>query len=149
LQSGDDFLYGERLPPSWPFKVFWIKWQRRHMKEPDDWAAAPHTWSGFAWNGHKPNRIPWAALKSAWRRTTPMLCLNCDQPALLTNFGFVWCGMFNRCPKFIHVCGKCRRSFEDTSVRDVRKWMVASLDAEVLPDHDMVWDRAVKWGIMR
>jgi len=53
--------------------------------------------------------------------------------------------MFNRRPLFIHVCGRCRRVFEDNSVTDVPRWMVANLDAEVLPDFDMVWDRTRKW----
>ena len=60
VQTGDDFLYGERLSPNWPWKVYWRKWQRRALQEPDDWTAAPLTWSGFAWEGIEPNRIPWA-----------------------------------------------------------------------------------------
>jgi len=145
LQHGDDFLFGEPLAPFWPWKVYWRKWQRRAVEEADDWTAAPHTWSGFAWEGIEANRIPWAALKSAWRRTTAPLCLNCDQPTLLTNFGFPWSGMFNRRPLFIHVCGRCRRLFEDRSVTDVPRWMVANLDAEVWPVFDMVWGNLVKW----
>jgi len=145
VQTGDDFLFGERLAPFWPWKVYWRKWQRRAVEEADDWTAAPHTWSGFAWEGIEANRIPWAALKSAWRRTTAPICLNCDQPTLLTNFGFPWSGMFNRRPFFIHVCGKCRRLFEDRSVKDVPRWMVANLDAEVWPGFDMVWGNQVKW----
>jgi hypothetical protein len=144
-RHGDDFLFGQPLPPFWPWKVYWRKWQRRGVEEPDDWTAAPHTWSGFAWNGVEPNRIPWAALKSAWRQTTPLVCLNCDQPTLLTNFGFPWSGMFNRRPLFIHVCGNCHRLFEDRSVKDVSRWMVANLDAQVLPDYEMVWDRTRTW----
>ncbi len=145
VQTGDDFLHGERLSPNWPWRAYWRKCQRRAWQEPDDWTAAPHTWSGSAWEGIEPNRIPWAALKSAWRRTTALLCLNCDQPTILVNFGFPWCGMFNRRPLFIHVCGRCRRRFEDNSVTDVPRWMVANLDAEVLPDYDMVWDRTREW----
>jgi hypothetical protein len=145
VQTGDDFLYGERLAPFWPWKVYWRKWQRRAVEESDDWTAAPHTWSGFAWEGIEPNCLPWAALKSAWRRTTSPLCVNCDQPTLLTNFGFPWSGMFNRRPLFSHAFGKCRRLFEDRSVKDVSRWMVANLDADVLPDYDMVWDRTRKW----
>jgi hypothetical protein len=140
LQHGDDFLFGERLAPFWPWKVYRTKWQRRTVKEPDDWTAAPHTWSGFAWNGVEPNRIPCAALKSGWQRTTAPLCLNCDRPTLLTNFGFPWSGMFNRRPFFLRVCGRCRRLFEDRSVKDVPRWMVANPDAEVWLDYDMVWD---------
>src|SRR5262249_16008634 len=118
VKPGDAFLYGERLPLFWPWKAYWRNRHRRHVTEPDDWTAAPHTWSGFAWEGIEPNRIPWAALKSAWLRTTAPLCLNCDQPTLLTSFGFPWSGMFNRRPLFIHVCGGCRRLFEDRSVKD-------------------------------
>jgi hypothetical protein len=53
--------------------------------------------------------------------------------------------MFNRRPFFIHVCGRCRRLFEDRSVKDVPRWMVTNLDAEVLPDFDMAWGNRVKW----
>ena len=87
----------------------------------------------------------WAALKSAWRRPTPLICLNCDQPTLLSNFGFPWSGMFSRRPLFVHTCGKCRRLFEDRSVGDVGKWIVKNLEAEVWPDYDMVWDRTREW----
>jgi hypothetical protein len=75
LRHGDDFLFGERLLLFWPWKSYRRKWQQRAVEEPDDWTAAPHTWSGFAWEGIEPNCIPWAALKSAWRRTTAPLCL--------------------------------------------------------------------------
>jgi hypothetical protein len=144
-RQGDDFLFGQPLPPYWPWKVYWRKWQRRAVQEPDDWTAAPHTWSGFAWEGIEPNRIPWAALKSAWRRTTAPLCLNCDRPTLLVNFGHPWAGMFNRRLMFLSVCPVCRRSFEDRSVGDVGKWIVKNLEAEVWPDYDMVWDRTREW----
>ena len=53
--------------------------------------------------------------------------------------------MFNRYPRFNHICRECGRMFEDESVRDVPTWMVMNLDAEVLPDFDMVWDRLKKW----
>jgi hypothetical protein len=145
VQTGDDFLYGHPLSPLWPWKVYWRKWRRRAVEEPDDWTAAPHTWSGYAWEGIEQNRIPWAALKNAWRRTTAPPCLNCDQTTLLTNFGFPWSGMFNRRLLFIHTCGKCRRLFEDRSVGDVGKWIVKNLEAEVWPDFDMVWDRTKEW----
>jgi hypothetical protein len=145
VQTGDDFLFGERLAPFWPWKAYQTKWQRRALEERDDWRAVPYTWSGFAWEGIESNRIPWAALKSAWRRTTAPLCLNCDQPTLLSNFGFPWSGMFNRRPSFIHTCGRCRRLFEDRSVKDMPRWMVANLNAEVWPVYDMVWDRTRAW----
>jgi hypothetical protein len=144
-RHGDDFLFGERLAPSWPWKAYWRKWQRRAEQERDEWTATPHTRSGFAWEGIEPNRIPWAALKSAWRLTTAPPCLNCDLPIPLTSFGFPWCRMLNRRPLFVHTCGKCQRLFEDRSVGDVGKWIVKNLEAEVWPDYDMVWDRTRKW----
>jgi hypothetical protein len=45
----------------------------------------------------------------------------------------------------MYVCRRCGRMFEDNSVKDVRRWMVANLDADVLPEYDMVWDRTRKW----
>ncbi len=148
-QTGDDFLFGERLLPFWPLNVFWLnrywkKWHRRYQEESNDWTAAPGTWSGFGWKGIEPNLIPWAALKSAWRRTTPMPCLNCDQPTIMTNFGLRSVGMFNRSPDFVHVCSKCCRSFTDESVKDVGAWIVRNLDVEVRPDAEMIWGRRVK-----
>ena len=74
-----------------------------------------------------------------------MPCANCDGPTVLTNFGLPWSGMFNRRPLFLHAWGKCRRLFEDDSDTNVAEWMVANLDAGVLPDFDMVWDRTRKW----
>src|SRR5262249_46066628 len=102
-------------------------------------------WSGFAWDGTEPNRIPWAALKSAWQRASAPHCLNCDQPTTLVNFGFPWSGMFNRGTLFVHGCGRCRRLFEDNTVRDVPGWAAAKLGAEVVPDYEMVWDRTREW----
>ena len=151
-QTGDDFLFGERLPPFWPLNVFWLnrywkKWHRRYQEESNDWTAAPGTWSGFGWKGIEPNLIPWAALKSAWRRTTPMPCLNCDQPTIMTNFGLPQCSMLNRETRFIHVCRNCRRLFEDNSIDrwKVGQWMVTNLDAEVWPDFDILLGNVSKW----
>ena len=118
-QTGDDFLFGDRLAPDFPLDIYLDKWTSRFEPQPDDWQAAPGTWSGFAWEGVEDNRIPWTALKSAWRRATPLTCLNCDQPTLLVNFGNPWRGLFNRSPRFIRACGTCRRSFADESVMDV------------------------------
>jgi hypothetical protein len=145
IRHGDDFLFGDRLPPFWPWTVYWKKWQRRDQEERDDWTAAPGTWSGYAGDGIEDNCIPWAALKSAWRRTAAPPCLNCGGQTLLTNFGFPWRGMFNRYPLFVHVCGNCRRSFRDESVKDVGGWLTTNLDAEVRPDFVMMWGRRVKW----
>jgi hypothetical protein len=149
VKPGDAFLYGERLAQLWPWKAYRRKWQRRAVEERDDWTAAPHTWSGFAWESIEPNCIPWCALKSAWRRATPLICLNCDRPTLLVNFGHPWAGMFNRRLMFISVCPVCRRSFEDRSVGDVGKWIVKNLEAEVWPDYEMMWDRTREWELPR
>lgn len=145
IQTGDDFLFGDRLAADFPLDIYLGKWQRRFEQQPDDRTAAPGTSSGFAWEGVEDNKIPWAALKAAWRRTSPGSCLNCDGPTLLTNFGYPWVGMFSRYPRFLHVCGRCRRLFEDHSVRDVGEWIVSHLDADVLPGFEMMWDRRVKW----
>jgi hypothetical protein len=142
-QTGDDFLFGDRLAPNFPLDRFSDKWARRFERQPDDWQAAPGTWSGFAWEGVEDNRIPWAAMKSAWRRATPLTCLNCDQPTLLVNFGNPWTGLFDRLPRFTHACGTCRRSFADASVKDVAGWLAMNLDPEVRPGYGMVWDRRV------
>jgi hypothetical protein len=146
-QTGADFLYGERLGEAFPLDVYLEKRRRRAVEEPDDWTAAPHTWSGYAWNGVEPNRIPWAALKSAWRRTTPMLCPNCDEPTTLTNFGLPQWGMFNREARFVHACRQCRRRFQDYSIDrfDVATWLVSNLDAEVLPDFILWMGKPVRW----
>lgn len=141
-QTGDDFLFGDRLAADFPLDLYLSKWQGRLVNQPDDWTPAPGTRSGFAW-GEVEDNIPWIALKAAWRRTTPMPCLNCDQPTILMNFGAPWNGLFNRTPRFLHVCGPCQRSFRDESVKDVNGWMAANLDAEARPDAEMVWDRRV------
>ena len=143
-QTGEDFLFGDRLPDEFPLDRFLNKRVSRFETQPDDWQAAPGTWSGLAWEGVEDNRIPWAVLKSAWRRATAMMCQNCDQPTMLTNFGVPWTGMFNRTPRFLHVCGPCQRSFKNEAVTDVAGWMAANLDAESRPDAEMVWDRRVK-----
>lgn len=147
-KHGADFLYGVPFVEGFPMGLFVEKRRRRSLEEPDAWTAAPFTWSGFAWEGVGPNFIPWAALKSAWRRTTPMLCLNCDEPTILVSFGLPQCGFCNREARFIHACHKCRRVFRDYSIDrfDVMKWMVASLDTEVLPEFIMWMGRPTKWG---
>jgi hypothetical protein len=33
----------------------------------------------------------------------------------------------------------------DDSIKDVRAWIVANMDAEVWPTHEMVWGKRVKW----
>lgn len=146
-QHGDDFLYGERLPVFWPLNAFWKKWQRRWIEERNDWTAAPGTHSGFGWKGSEPHGIPWVALKSAWRRTTPMLCPNCDQPTILVNFGLPQCGFCNREARFVHACRRCHRLLQDHSIDrfDVERWMASNLDAETLPDFIVWMGKPVPW----
>lgn len=144
-KTGDDYRYGDRIAADFPLELFKSRWARRFQQEADDWQAAPGTSSGFAWDGVEDGKIPWAALTSAWRRAAPMICLNCDTPTILTNFGLHQVGMFNRCPNFVSVCSKCRRSFKDESAKDMAEWMAANLDGEVLPGYEMVWDRRREW----
>jgi len=143
-QTGDDFLFGDRLAAAFPLDLYLSKFNNRFSNEADDWTPAPGTRSGFAWEGVEDNRIPWVAMKSAWRRATRMICLNCNTPTILVSFGQPWTGLLNRSPRFVHVCGACQRSFRDESVKDVPGSMAANLDAEARPDAEMVWDRRVK-----
>lgn len=143
VQTGDDFLFGERLPQDWPTEFYLSKWDNRTEQEPDDGTASPRSWSGYSWDGVDSGHIPWAALKSAWRRSDST-CLNCDEPTILTNFGQPWIGMLNRKQIVEHTCLKCQRSFENR-IPDVEQWMTANLDAEVLPDCIMMWNHRVKW----
>jgi len=145
-QTGDDFLFGDRIDADFPLDLYLSKFNNRFSKESDDSQAAPGTRSGYAWEGVEDGLIPWIALKAAWRQVAPLVCLNCDQPTMLTNLGSPWTGLFNRSPRFVHVCGACRRTFKDDSIKDVAGWMVANLDAQFRPDAEMVWDRRVARG---
>ncbi len=138
--SGDSFLYGVPLASDFPLELFLSKWEKRFEKEADDWSAAPGTSLGFAWDGLPDGLIPWTAMKSAWRRVAPVSCLNCSGETILTNFGLRQVGMFNRSSCFDSVCGACRRSFRDEAV-DVKPWMVANLDTDVLPRFELVWGK--------
>ncbi len=143
-RTGDSFLFGSRIAENFPLDLFARKWANRFEKEPDDTRAVPETSSGYAWEGVEDDRIPWTALKSAWRRVTPRTCLNCDTPTLLTHFGQPWAGMFHRAPRFLSLCPSCRRSFREDSVTDVKAWMTANLDEDVQPEYEMVWNRRTK-----
>ena len=141
--TGDSFLYGVPIASDFPLELFQEKWTRRFSQESDDWQAAPGTASGFAWDGIVDGCIPWAALKSAWRRGTSRVCLNCSGETLLVNFGLRRVGMFNRDSCFEYVCGACRRSFRD-SLEDVPGWMAVNLDEGMRPGHEIVWGKRVK-----
>ena len=142
--TGDSFLYGVPIASDFDLELFQSKWERRFEQEADDWSAAPGTSSGFAWDGIPDGSIPRAALKSAWRRSVGVVCQNCSGETLLTNFGLRQVGMFNRVGFVEHVCGECRRSFRNETV-DVKAWMAASLDVDVLPGFEMVWGKRLKW----
>lgn len=58
------------------------------------------------------------------------------------NFGLRQVGVFNRCEFVEHFCGACRRTFRDEMV-DVKAWMAANLDVNVLPGFEMVWGKRV------
>ena len=141
-QTGDSFLYGVPLASDFDLELFQSKWERRFVNESDDWQAAPGTSSGFAWNGLQNGFIPWAAMKSAWRRGAGVVCQNCSETTFLTNFGLRQVGQFNRAGFVEHVCGTCRRSFRDETV-DLKAWMAANLDVDVLPGFEMVWGKRV------
>ncbi|MCY3005077.1 MAG: hypothetical protein NTV29_03755 [Planctomycetota bacterium] len=140
--TGDSFLYGVPLASDFDLELFQSKWGRRFEQEADDWQAAPGTSSGFAWEGVEDGFIPWAALKSAWRRSGPGVCQNCSGETFLMNFGLRQVGVFNRCEFVEHFCGACRRTFRDEMV-DVKAWMAANLDVNVLPGFEMVWGKRV------
>jgi len=140
---GDEFLYGVPIASDFPLELFQQKWMSRFVNESDDSQAAPRSASGFAWDGIEDGCIPWAALKSAWRRGGSGVCLNCSGETLLVNFGLRQVGMFNRASCFDSVCGACRRSFRD-SVEDVPGWIVANLDEDVRPDAKMMWGKRLK-----
>ena len=142
--TGDSFLYGVPLASNFDLELFKNKWEKRFEQEADDWQSAPGTSSGFAWTGIEDGFIPWTAMKSAWRSGSGA-CLNCSGETVLTNFGLRQAGMFNRSPKFVHLCVPCRRSFVDDSIKDVRAWIVANIDAEVWPTYEMVWGKRLKW----
>jgi hypothetical protein len=143
--TGDSFLYGVSLPFNFDPELFLSKWERRFEQEADDWQAARGTSSGFAWNGIPDGSIPWAALKSAWRRGAGGVCQNCPGPTLLVNFGLRQVGMFNRSPNFVRVCVPCRRTFVNDSVNDVGGWIRENIDAELWPNAEIVWGKRVKW----
>jgi hypothetical protein len=142
--TGDSFLYGDPIASDFDLDLFQQKWASRFVNESDDWQAAPRTKSGFAWDGIPDGSIPWAAMKSAWRSGSGDW-LNCDGETVLTNFGLRQVGMCNRSPNFVRVCVPCRRIFVDDSIKDVREWIVANIDAEVWPTHELVWGKRVKW----
>ncbi len=133
-KTGDEFRFGQLVAQDFPIEQFTSKWHHRFVDQPDDHQAVPGSNSGYAWDGFEYGEIPWAAMKSAWRRMQPNTCLNCDQPTILVSFGSPRVGFFRPEPRFISVCVKCQRSFLDDSITDVGGWMEANLDEEVRPN---------------
>jgi hypothetical protein len=115
VQTGDGFLYGERLTEEFPLSAFKKKWRLRATEEPDDWTPAPHGWSNYCWEGVEQRCIPWGVLKSAWRNENAPLCLNCDKPTLVISFGFCVAGYYKLEPKVVRICPLCRSSFHEGS----------------------------------
>ena len=113
------------------------------MKETDDHQAAPLTNSRLSWNGLADSQIPWVRLKSSWKRSKSVSCLNCDKASILVNFGLKQVGLFNRSPNFVSIHPKCRRSFVDESIKDVAGWMAANLDADFWVGCELVWGKRV------
>lgn len=144
-KTGDFFHYGEPIQDGWPLQSFVSKWERRYVVEADDSMGAGGTWSAFAWKSVRIGQIPWAALKSAWRRMSPFPCPNCNLPTILTNFGFVQAGMCNRVALFSHVCHRCKRSFREETIYGpmVMEWVVANVEPEFWPDFDTIWGKHV------
>lgn len=136
-KTGDEFRFGQRVAQDFPIEQITSKWQNRFVDQPDDHQAVPRSRSGYAWEGVEYGEIPWAAMKSAWRRMQPNTCLNCDQPNILVNFGLPRVSFFRPVPRFISVCVKCQRSFDDDSITDVGGWMEANLEAEIRPGFEI------------
>ena len=43
---------------------------------------------------------------------------------------------------------RCFRSFRDDTVKDVRAWIVANLDADVKPGFEMSWTKRATWEMV-
>jgi len=147
VQTGTDFLYGERLAEGFPLRVYLEKWRRRTTEEPDDWTPAPCSGSNYCWEGVEQRWIPWRVLKSAWGHEDAPPCPNCDRPTLLTAFGYFACGFYKRGPAVVRICPPCGSSFEDRSPWDGPGWMLANLGGPLLPSADLLFGRPVKYTL--
>jgi hypothetical protein len=115
VQTGDAFLYGERLAEDYPVGVYMKKWRRRAIEEKDDRTPAPCCYSNYCWEGIEQRRIPRRVLKSAWRHEKAPLCKNCDKPTILTTFGHIVAGFYKLEPKVVRICPLCKSRFEEGS----------------------------------
>lgn len=144
VQTGDAFLYGERLAKKFPLDVYQRKWRRRAIDEQDDCTPAPCISSNYCWEGVEQGRIPWRVLKSAWEHEDAPLCQNCNKPTLLTTFGNFSNGYYKRGAIVVRICPLCRSVFEDHSPWDGPAWMLANLDTPLLPNAEIVFGRLVE-----
>lgn len=133
-QAGDDFLYGDRLDPEFPWTVYHQKWECRSECEADDWQGAPRSPSVYSWKGAPASWLPWAALKSAWRREQAPVCPNCDVSLWLLTFDCRRISQFSMEAFLTRCCFTCRRR-SDTAwpASDLSAWIVANLDVDVFP----------------
>lgn len=106
-RAGKEFLYGSPMPPDFPADAFARKRLNCRVVEADDNAPVPFTASGFGWEGVPGDSIPWRALKSAWRNAPQTACPNCDQPALIRNFGYRQVSFFGFAGALVHACFRC------------------------------------------
>lgn len=137
LTSGDQYLRGEAIGPTFPFAVYRERWERRHEQQPDDATAAPASPSSYSWDGVAEKQIPWAALKAVWR-TDAAVCPNCDVPDVLYRFDWRRSGFFNTHAAAWRACERCRRSFEEPlGYGDPWDWLIDRLGPGLLP---ISWD---------
>jgi hypothetical protein len=148
VQTGDAFLYGERLAEEFPLGAYLEKWRQRAIEEPDDWTPAPCSGSNYCWEEVEQRRIPWRVLKAAWQKEQAPLCRNCDKDTILTTFGYFVSGFYKREPRVVRICPLCRSSFEGCSPwYDWPEWMLANLDSPLLPSADLMFGNPVKYTL--
>jgi hypothetical protein len=136
FQPGSAFLYGDVVPPTFPWKLYQAKYERRDAEEADDWQTAPHTWGTLCWDRASSERaIPWAALKSIWRLGQAPSCPNCDTSLVVLRFLWVLPIMFSGIRRITRGCFGCLRQFEEGVDKDFWGWLVTHLDPDLLPTH--------------
>jgi hypothetical protein len=154
LLPADDFLSGTRFAPAFPFDAYRERWDRRHECQSDDHAPAPWSWSSYSWEGVEAGRIPWAALKSAWRREPAPDCPNCGGTLAVWRFDWRRASWLSSTrTEVLRCCFPCRRSFEESLHGDPWPWLARTLGPEVLPSwHDGGFGKAdlrPRWAAVR
>ena len=132
VQPGDGFLYGGLLGAGFPWDEYRQRWEHRHEGRADDAAASPCGRSSYRWEGVEAGRVPWAALKSIWRREQAIPCPNCDTP--LAAWAFTWRHrtLLSMHGHVFRLCFACRRDFQE-STGGLRPWLAATLAPGLLP----------------